>query len=226
MKKNTILISLFLFLTNILFSQEVKVVRDFGAWIGFNVEKEMSKKIEVNLEQQVRYYKNATKFDDYIVDLGVKYKMNKNFKLGTNFRYSYNAKRWKDAENDYRYNLDLLYSGKIFSKFNFYYRLRYQHEYVNFFEKPSSNIHYSGIRNKLKLRYTVNKKNKLYVSCELFRLMEPFKDPYFNMLRLNLGDEIKTNIGNLNCSIGYEKEINTNYPLSFLFIETVYTIKL
>lgn len=46
-----------------------------------------------------------------------------------------------------------------------------------------------------------------------------YKIPHFNKIRFYLGDNIKTNIGKFDCAIGYEQEINTKYPLSFLFLK-------
>lgn len=225
--KRIVVILLYLVISKNLFSQQIKVARDFGIWGGVNIEKEISKKTTINLEQQLRFYSNVTKFDDYIIDFGSKYKINKNFKLGANIRYIHNVKRWTVAENNYRYNLDLLYKGKLSNKLKIYYRLRYQKEYVNLLsEYEEINIHSSSIRNRIKAQFRANKINKLFISAELHRLIEMFKEPYFNLIRFHIGDNIKTKIGEFNCSIGYTQEINTNYPLSFFFLKTIYTLKL
>ena len=162
MKIVTIII-LYLIFSKTLFSQQIKVTRDIGAWGGVTIEKEISRGFKINLDQQLRFYTNATKFDDYIIDLGGKHTMNKNFKLGANLRYTYNAKRWKNSENNYRYNLDLKFKSNLTRKLKLHYRLRYQQEYVNLFtEYHSTNIHYSGVRNKLLIQYKANKKNEFY----------------------------------------------------------------
>jgi hypothetical protein len=226
MHKTTVLI-LFLLITFVAFPQQIKVTRDCGIWGGFNVEKKLSKDVEINLEQQLRFYSNATKLDDYIIDFGGKYTLNKNFRLGANVRYIYDAKRWKDAENNFRYNFDLHYNGNISAKLKLFYRVRYQKEFVELFaDHLTPYDYYSGIRHKLKMRYNLNKKNKLFISGELFRLMETFKTPFYNKLRFEFGNEMKTGIGIFNFAFGYEQEINTNYPLSFFYLKTIYTLKL
>lgn len=226
MKKLPLILFYLVFYNN-LFSQQIKVVNDIGFWGGINIEKKLSKDFEINLEQQIRLHTNATEIDDYIVDFGGKYKMNKNFKFGANLRYVYNNKRLEDAENNYRYNLDLLYKGKLISKLKLYYRFRYQHEYVY----PSSvypitNIHYSGIRNKIRIQYRANDQNDIYISGELFRLLQIYREPYFKKIRFYVGDNLKTKIGRFNLSLGYEQEINTNHPLSFFFIKAKYTLEI
>jgi hypothetical protein len=225
--KKAIIIMFYLLISNSIFSQQIKVTRDFGYWAVVNIQKKLSKDFEINLEQQLRLYTNATTIDDYILDFGSKYKMNKNFKLGANIRYIYNKKRWNETENNSRYNLDLNYKGNISTKLKLYYRLRYQKDITNVLsETQMTNVNFSSIRNRIKIGYKINKNNRLYFSGEIFRSMEIFKSPYFNKTRFYLGNVIKTKIGDFNCSFGYEQEINTDYPLSFFFLKTVYTLKL
>jgi len=225
--KRVSIILLYLIFSKTLLSQQVKVTRDVGFWGGVNIEKTISKEFKINLEQQVRLYTNATKFDEYIIDFGGKYTINKKFKLGADLRYSYDAKRWEDPENNFRYNLDLKFKQKLISKFKMYYRLRYQHEYNNLLsEDLSSNLSKSGIRNKVKIQYAANKKNELYFSVELFKLIQIFREPYFNKIRFYIGDNVNSERGRFNYSLGYEQEINTNDPLSFFFLKTIYTLKL
>ena len=66
MKRASIII-LYLVFSKTLVSQQVKVTRDIGFWGGVNIEKAISKEFKINLEQQLRLYTNATKFDDYII---------------------------------------------------------------------------------------------------------------------------------------------------------------
>ncbi|MBE9466692.1 MAG: hypothetical protein IMY72_00025 [Bacteroidetes bacterium] len=49
MKKVIIIISL-LIISNTLFSQQIKVVKDIGLWGGVNIEKELTNVFEINLE--------------------------------------------------------------------------------------------------------------------------------------------------------------------------------
>lgn len=210
-----------------LYSQQIKVTSDFGFLGGINIEKRLSKDLEVNLEQQLRFYSNATKFDDYCIDMGGKYKMNKNFKLGANLRYTYDSKLWKDKVDNYRYNFDLHYNWNISDRLTFCNRLRYQHEFENLFtESRSTNMHYATIRNRVKFNYKVSNRHEGYFSAELFRLKETFREAYFNKVRFFLGDEFNSEKGKFSLSIGYDQEINSTYPLSFLFLKTIYTLKL
>ncbi len=208
-------------------AQDIAVVRDFGAWLGVEVEKEISDDFKLECVQQLRMYKNAGSFDDYVFDVGGKYRMNRNFRLGASIRYTYNARRVKKATNDYRYCLDLLYKGNLTSRLRLDYRLRYQHEYVNLFSAHQpANINNSAFRNRIKIRYKAGKKHHLYLSGELWRRQETFSSPRFNRLRFYAGDQLAIAVGELDCSLGYEQDLNTEYPLSFFYLKAIYHLEL
>jgi hypothetical protein len=227
MKKLGIVI-LFLIFSNALYSQEIKVVQDFGVWTAIDIEKKFGENVRINLEQQLKLHTNATKLDDYIIDAGLRYKLNKNFSLGANLRYTYDQKRWRSPENNYRYNLDFIYSGKLTDKLTIGYRLRHQHEYIDLFRENSQHKRNCyGIRNKVQMKYKLNKKNEMFFAFELFRLIETYREPYFNKFRIYFGDEYKTKkFGKIALSFGYEQELNDTYPLSFYFVKTNYTFRL
>jgi len=233
MKTNKCLIFFFAILTSHLYAQQIKVTTDFGFWIGVKYEKKIFKSFDLDLEQQIRTFKNSSVLDDYLFDIGLKYPINKEFNLATNIRYTYNNKRVQENENNFRYNLDFGYKKELTQKSKIYYRLRYQKEYINHYRNiyyrltgiSSQNIYSSGVRNKLKITFKQNKKNKFYTSAELFRLIENFREPYFNKIRFNIGDEIKSKIGKFDFLLGFEKELHSDFPYSFLFFKMIYSIK-
>jgi hypothetical protein len=225
--RESLLVFIFSVVSCTMLSQQVKVTRDFGAWAGVSIQKKLGKDFEILLDQQLRLYTNATQLDDYFVDLGGKYKINKNFRLGANLRFTYDQKRWKASQRNYRYNFDIVYRVFPAKTFSVNYRLRYQREYINLLSDDQSASSYSAtIRNRVKLKYALTEEHKVYVSAELFRLFESFRNPYFNKVRLCLGDEIETKIGGLDVSFGYELETNTEYPLSFFFGRIIYSLNL
>jgi hypothetical protein len=233
MKTNKCLIFFFAILTSHLYAQQIKVTTDFGFWIGVKYEKKIFKSFDLDLEQQIRTFKNSSVLDDYLFDIGLKYPINKEFNLATNIRYTYNNKRVQENENNFRYNLDFGYKKELTQKSKIYYRLRYQKEYINHYRNiyyrltgiSSQNIYSSGVRNKLKIKFKLSKKIKFYTSAELFRLIENFREPYFNKIRFNIGDEIKSKIGKFDFLLGFEKELHSDFPYSFLFFKMIYSIK-
>lgn len=204
-------------------SQERKVVQDFGIWIGIAVQKDVHKNVRLEFDQQIRTFENSSRIDDYLADFGVRYTISKHFNLGANLRYTHDLQRFERPENNIRYNLDLGFKIDIIKKLRFYYRLRYQQEFENFY-RPTTEFN-TTIRNRIKFRYKLPKKNRLYLSGELFRRFEKFRDGYFSNIRLCLGDEMSIPTGEINLAFCYEIEPEANRPESFYFIKIGYLWK-
>jgi hypothetical protein len=226
MKKLFFTIIAFTILPTLLLCQDIIVTRDFGIWGGLVLEKEFSKHIEMELEQQVRFYNNATTLDDYLVDLGGHYYINKNFKLGFNLRYIYNAKRWSKTEHDLRYNFDLIYKANLANKLKLFYRFRNHQVNIINTQPLALGPKTIAFRHRLKIKYKYHNKNSLYVSTEAFRYIENLSLPYWGQLRLKMGNIFETMIGDFDCSFGLEKELNAINPYSFFYFKTVYIISL
>ena len=68
MKRLVVLLLLLLISTSPLFSQQIKVTRDFGVWLGVDFKKEITSRFDLSLMQQIRTFKNAAELDDYVFD--------------------------------------------------------------------------------------------------------------------------------------------------------------
>ena len=225
--KKVLLIIIFIYSGNLI-SQEIKVIRDFGVWTGVSFEKEVLSNYKITLETQARTFNDASKLDDYILHAQLKYSINKKFDLNGGIRYILDVKRINKTEHNVRYNIDLEYKNKLTKKLRLRYRLRYQQEFINpylyinfFFTGNVQRIYSSSIRNRVKLSFKYNESYNIYSSFELFRLFEVFREPYFNKIRVLLGNRMNR----LDVAVGFEKELNSDYPYSFVFLKTVYTLK-
>ncbi|MAZ58539.1 MAG: hypothetical protein CMP56_03935 [Flavobacteriales bacterium] len=225
--KKVLLIIIFIYTGNVI-SQEIKIIKDFGVWGGISFEKEVLSNYSLTLETQVRTFHNTSKLDDYILNSQLKYSINKKFDLAGGLRYILDFKRINGIEHNVRYNIDLEYKNKLTKKLRVRYRLRYQQEFVNpylyinfFFTNNVQRIYSSSIRNRIKLNFKYTEQHNVYSSFEIFRLFEVFREPYFNKIRVFVGDKMKL----FDVAIGFEKELNSNHPYSFVFLKTVYTLK-
>ena len=221
-----LLIFNFLLSNNTAWCQEIKVVRDFGVWAGISFEKKVFTDLNFKLEHQFRTFGNASQLDDYLFDARLKYPINKHFILGSNIRYIHNIKRLERTENNIRCNIDIEYQKKVYQNIKIRYRLRYQQEFINahlfFFRNGQQTVTNSAIRNKLKLFFKYNTRNNIYTSIEIFRLIQVFREPYFSKIRLFIGNQFNNKF---DFSIGFEKEIGSNHPYSFIFFKTIYRMK-
>lgn len=216
----SILISL-LFAPNAIQCQEVVTTRDIGVWAGVGVRYDLNKRWDTFLLQEFRTIDNAIQLGQSITDIGLSYRINGAFKLGGGLRYSYDRKKNGNFTNDIRYNLDFKFKHSFGKRFSFHYRLRYQHNYEDLFTFVPEIEEKSNLRNRIKIQYDL-KKHDLYFSAELFREFITYKKPEFNSLRLAIGDDFKTGIGEFKTGLAYERELNTAYPLNFFFLKLNY----
>lgn len=214
-----------LFIPNYIWCQEVKTTRDIGLWASVGVNYELNKKWHTKLIQEVRSFDNAIKFQKSITDLGLTYKINKQFKLGTGLRYTYDRKKDYTFTNDIRYNIDFKFKHKLTNHFSLYYRFRFQHSYINLFTYITDIDQKSNARNRIKIEFAL-KKHAVYLSAELFREYAVYKKPTFNNLRLCIGDQLKTGLGNFKYGLAFERALNETHPLNFYFLKLNYTFNL
>ena len=218
---------LLVLLSQVLTSQIVKPVRDFGTWTGVSFQKKIKKNFTLTFNHQIRLNSNAVKMDDILFEGGIRYKIDKRFKIGGNLRYTSDNKWEAGNTRDLRYNIDLKYKTKFYKNLKFHYRLRFQKTHEDLFDLPQyENVFYSAFRNRFGLSYKLNDKNKASFFSELFRVTKTYRKTYYSKVRLLVGDEWKSKIGSFNIAFGYERSFYNNYPLSFYFIKTIYSLKL
>lgn len=204
-------------------AQQVDVTRDAGIWFAAGLERKLTGKLELDFGQEVRLYHNASRVDDYISELGLSYRINRNFALGGGFRYTYNIHRDGSLGHDLRYHGDIGYRGRLTEKFRIGYRLRFQKEYANQLDSTGVNDYNTmDFRHRLKIEYLHSQRHTFFVSGEAFRTLKQFREPYFGKLRFFAGDDINLGTGVIELSLGMGQELNKERPLSFGFVAVSY----
>lgn len=202
----------------------MRIEQDFGAWIGFQISKELPNNFKLSLDQQIRTWKNSTRIDKYFADLGLKYKINKNFSLAGGIRYTHDTNKWEEPENGFRYNVDLRFKTIVVKKFRLVYRARYQ-QLLTLKNRAALTPNVVTVtRHRLKGQWKAHKKHELYTGAELFVRREALRTSYLDRLRFSLGDKIKTKIGQFDVGVGYEVNLQRLDPFSFFFVKTIYNI--
>jgi hypothetical protein len=204
--------------------QEVKTVRDIGVWAGIGVQYRFTKKWQAAFTQEARFFDNAGKLKRLISDIDVTYRINDQFKLGAGVRYAHARKKDNLFTDDIRYNLDFMYRLKLGENLDLKYRFRFQNNFINLSSYYDEFTRKAHARNLVELQYE-REIHTFYCNAELFREFIIYRRPYFNALRMGIGDQLKIKSGAVDYSINYARELNDPYPLNFFFLKLGYTFK-
>ncbi|MBI5540390.1 MAG: DUF2490 domain-containing protein [Bacteroidia bacterium] len=195
MRSNLLLIIFFIvFPVLSIFAQE----NDAGMWNTFSIEKELTKKLSLCVDEELRLKENYTQLNLLYTNLGITYKVIKGFKAGFTYRFieKYLDQGWFSYRN--RLMLDLSYKYKIKS-FSISYRSRLQSEVRNYFTSEKGKVAEWFWRNKFEAKYTIN--NYIpYVGTELrYQIKDqrnPTSDLEWHRIRLFAGLDYKINSNN------------------------------
>lgn len=180
----TILFSFFLAMTSLQAQDDSDMEPHFTeVWTGFTVKKKISKKLTLQLEDQVRFSESYEGVRVNFLEFGASYHLVKGWNASAKYRYSFR----NNARNTKRVSFDLSYKLKIKAvKGDIKYRARYQNTVVSY-TGESLNL----IRNKLTLTKRLTKKWSIYSSYELFLNMNDEYEHQAN--RYVFGAKIKCN---------------------------------
>lgn len=196
-------------------------------WTELEVSRKIVKDLELAVGQHLRFNRNFSAFDDYIFDLRLEYTINKNFAFGANGRYERNGHYDDTTEDDYRYDLFFKFDTKVSEHIRFFYRLKYQKKFYDsaVFNK-FLNHHETAYRNRIKFDYRGFDKQQPYISAEIFRLIKKLRDPRFDKYRVFIGSGIPVSKHNLDVAAGYERDLNSRYPLNLYIFKLQWQFKL
>ncbi len=171
---------LFLFvLIIILIFQEEKASAqnsDFGIRFGAELSKKLTKKIELQFEEEVRLNQNVSSFDRSLTTLGGSYALNKTFKAGLFYTYIY-ANNQDDGyyESRHRFGGWIQAVQKV-NRFKISLREKFQNTYR---DEDLGNYKYNPkmyLRSKFKVSYNIkNLPFNPYLSAEMhYQLNNPY----------------------------------------------------
>lgn len=149
--------------------------KDFGIRFGADITKELTKKIDLQLEEEIRLNQDATEFDRVMTTLGAKYSFNKIFDAGLFYTWIY-ANNQKDGYYEHRHRFGgWLQAGKKYNRFKFSVKEKFLMTYR---DEDLGNYKYnpkSYLRSKFEIAYDVPKiPLKPYISAEMhYQLNNP-----------------------------------------------------
>ncbi|MDB3907290.1 DUF2490 domain-containing protein [Crocinitomicaceae bacterium] len=174
-------------------------------WTGISIKYKLNKKLQFNLDQQVRMSQNMQAIRSSFFEFGARYKWNKYVSTKVQYRYTIR----NEQRNVNRFTVDAIAKWKWKSAdLKFSYRTRFQHAMVVYTGQP-----FTYLRNRLRMSYYGFKRLEPFLSYENF-----FKFNFHNEFRGNryvLGCDVKLNKQmDLTLIYGIDQEMNTKNPTS------------
>ena len=196
---------------------------DFGIRFGAEISKKLTKKIELQFEEEIRLNQNVTEFDRSMTTLGGSYAINKTFKAGLFYTYIY-ANNQNDGyyESRHRFGGWIQATRKV-NRFKITLREKFQDTYR---DEDLGNFKYNPkmyLRSKLEVSYNIKKLPfNPYLSAEIhYQLNNPSGND-IDKWRYTAGTEYTINKKfAIDLFYRLDKEINVKNPVNTSVIGTV-----
>ncbi|MBP9151156.1 MAG: DUF2490 domain-containing protein [Flavobacteriales bacterium] len=95
-------------------------------WHKLQAKGELTKKLGLSLQQQLRLRDNSSSVDETFTDISLNYDLPKGFDVGVSYRLAWSPNKDSYYENQHRYSIDASYSRKIWN-LKAKFRARFQH---------------------------------------------------------------------------------------------------
>ena len=208
-----ILVSIFIFSSFFLFSQE----NDFQTWNSLSINKKLSKKSDLIYKFGLRFRENSSILSKQFYEVKYKYSIIKRVAFSTGFRYSDNWDKKRIINRSNRFFLDVLYKDKLNKRLSFSLRNRLQ----------SQGFYYDYnliFRQKFSLNYNIRKtKFDPSISTEYFYNLDEginklrsgisFTNKITKNLDFDFGYKIQNEFGLTKANTFYILECKISYDL-------------
>jgi hypothetical protein len=181
---------------------QTEQVNDAAVWIGFNLQKKLSKKFELNLSQQFRFNYNVSELGRSATAVGFSYKLNRNFRFSTGYVYMLRRQEDETFKPRHRYFL-AFHIRKKFGRWLLLYRNQTQAQ-IDQQDGEESGKAFFNNRNRFMMRYSLTKRTEPYASYEIFYPFDQSRKKGFNSERYAIGFSRK-----------WSKKLNSDFYFMF-----------
>lgn len=126
--------------------------KDFGIWYEIGAEKKIVKNLEISLATAMRTFSHASKIEEYFIECGLDYKLNKYLSLSGYYRLINNIEEDEKYYVRHRWFSDFKGSVDV-GRFDLSGRFRLQERYKTYFEDKEDKIPDMHARFRLKAIY-------------------------------------------------------------------------
>ena len=161
---------------------------DFGSWISAGVTKDLSKRISLEAEEEVRIFKNFGEIDRFMTSFGGAFSIIKGVKAGTGYTWIYDHDV-KDTGWENRHRIFVYLQGKAdLGRLTFTLREKFQ---MTYYDKAQEDFDYSPqnyLRSRVQVAYDVKvSKIEPYLSAEMHYQLNNPKGNEIDNMRYTLG---------------------------------------
>lgn len=164
---------------------------DLGMWNTLNLSYKINKHFSFYISEELRIKENVSRLNLLYTEIGITYRPKKWLRITPFYRHidKYMADGYFSFRN--RLALDILLRKKLYKKWLFSYRQRWQTEFRDFLTSEYGVIPEFYLRNKFELKYEFNDKWSTYGAYEIrfqiynLRMME--SNYYFHRNRFAVG---------------------------------------
>ena len=196
---------------------------DFGIRFGAEISKKLTKKIELQFEEEIRLNQNVTEYDRSMTTLGGSYAINKTFKAGVFYTYIY-ANNQDDGYYESRHRFGgWIQAAQKLNRFKITLREKFQDTYR---DEDLGNYKYNPktyLRSKLEVSYNIKKSPFTpYLSAEMHYQLNNPSGNETDKWRYTAGTEYTINKKfTIDLFYRLDKEINVKNPANISVIGTM-----
>ncbi len=193
-------------------------IDDAAVWISFNLEKKINKHVYLQLSQQNRINENVSTYGRGNIDFGITYRFNKNIRLMADYVYLKRPNPDNSFTNEHRFYTALILKKNI-GRWDFSYRNMVQMRMKDIYSSVDGKIPKFYERNKVSIKYDLNKFINPYIGYELYYPFYQAKNKGFSKSRTALGLNYNLNKHTqLELYFLYQQELNASNPTNRDFI--------
>lgn len=172
-----------------LYAQD-ELVEDASVWLGLNIEKKVNSRINLSFSNQTRFDRNITRYRLGYQDLGLDYKVLKFLHVQADYKLIHRQREDESFSIRHQYNLSFILK-KDFGLWSISFKNRWQCLYKDIYSSEDGKQAIWTNRNKLTVKYELNKRIQIYSSGELNYILKPFQDEGLDRYRASFGLEYK-----------------------------------
>lgn len=166
-------------------------VNDAGLWLSINAEKKITPSLTLNLSEEFRFNENISELGSFFSDAGISYKISKMFRASANYRLTNKRNLNNSYTMRHRFYVDLAARKKI-KPVTFLLRTRLQ-SFSESFSTPDKDSPEYYLREKLSLKFDLDKKWAPYIYSEFYYSLNNPKGNYIDKMRYAAGLEYTVN---------------------------------